>query len=68
MQIANSIRREDVMTSKFDRRSVLGWAATVAGVGISAISATPTGAQAEAPVSLKFSEFYDASTTPLQFN
>ena len=56
------------MTSKFDRRSVLGWAATVAGVGISAISATPTGAQAEAPVSLKFSEFYDASTTPLQFN
>ncbi|NBX46141.1 MAG: hypothetical protein EBT22_02805 [Chloroflexi bacterium] len=46
MQIANSIRKEDVMTSKFDRRSVLGWAATVAGVGISAISATPTGAQA----------------------
>ncbi len=40
----------------------------MAGVGISAISATPIGAQAEAPVSLKFSEFYDASTTPLQFN
>ena len=31
------------MTSQFDRRSVLGWAATVAGVGISAISATPIG-------------------------
>jgi hypothetical protein len=56
------------MTSQFDRRSVLGWAATVAGVGISAISATSIGAQAEAPLSLKFSEFYDASTTPLQFN
>ena len=56
------------MSEQHDRRSILGWAATVVGAGTSLLSASPVGAQAEAPISLKFSEFYEASTTPLQFN
>ena len=56
------------MSEQRDRRSILGWAATVAGAGISVLSATPVGAQAGTPISLKFSEFYAPSTTPLQFN
>ena len=60
--------KESAISEQRDRRSILGWAATVAGAGISVLSATPVGAQAGTPISLKFSEFYDASTTPLQFN
>lgn len=56
------------MSAQSDRRSILGWVATVAGVGTSAISVTPIGAQTEAPISLKFSEFYELGKTPLQFN